>query len=139
MRTTTKSHTCTMSAAQCPTPSTTTSGGTFNPFSIVQSIREYFLLNLSTKPIVQTSVTKINIFLSWAGVPQKSLLTNEEFVLSSTAVVVTLLGYYVLFGKRHRRKRKRLAEELRLAQKQVRYCFGVLFVIGCLYLVVYML
>ena len=54
-------------------------------------------------------------------------------------MVVTLLGYYVLFGKRHRRKRKRLAEELRLAQKQVRYCFGVLFVIGCLYLVVYML
>jgi len=42
-------------------------------------------------------------------------------VLSSTAVVVTLIGYYVLFGKRHRRKRKVLAEELRAAQRQVSF------------------
>jgi len=57
--------------------------------------------------------------LLYVNVPEKSLLTNEEFVLSSTAVVVTLIIYYVLFGKRHRRKRKVLAEELRVAQRQV--------------------
>lgn len=42
-------------------------------------------------------------------------------MLSSTAVVATLIGYYVLFGKRHRRKRKVLAEDLRLAQRQVHF------------------
>lgn len=57
--------------------------------------------------------------LLYINVPEKSLLTHEEFVLTSTAVVVTLIIYYVLFGKRHRRKRKVLAEELRAAQRQV--------------------
>ena len=49
-------------------------------------------------------------------------------MLSSTAMVVTLLGYYVLFGKRHRRKRKVLMEELREAQKQVRDSLWILWV-----------
>ena len=40
-------------------------------------------------------------------------------------MIVTLLGYYVLFGKRHRRKRKVLAEELRQAQRQVRKSFDI--------------
>ena len=72
-------------------------------------------------PLVQHTVTQINSFLTrYTKVPEKSLLTNEEFVLTFTAVVMTLYLYYVLFGKRHRRKRKRLAEELRLAQMQVR-------------------
>ena len=84
------------------------------------SIREYFLLTLTTTPFVRMSVSGINVMLRRTNVPEESLMTEEEFVLSSTAVVVTLVGYYVLFGKRHRRKRRRLAEELRLAQRQVR-------------------
>ena len=84
------------------------------------SIREFFLVTLTSTPFVNHSVNRINTVLRYAKVPEKSLLTNEEFVLSSTAVIVTLVGYYVLFGKRHRNKRKRLAEELRLAQRQVR-------------------
>ena len=91
-----------------------------NPFmSLALSIREYFLVTLTTHPFVSNSVSKINTLLLYVNVPEKSLLTNEEFVLSSTAVVVTLIIYYVLFGKRHRRKRKVLAEELRAAQRQV--------------------
>jgi hypothetical protein len=87
--------------------------------SLVLSIREYFLVTLTSTPFVNNSVNHINTLLRYAKVPEKSLLTNEEFVLSSTAVIVTLLGYYILFGKRHRNKRRRLAEELRLAQRQV--------------------
>ena len=87
---------------------------------VTSSIREYLLQTLTSTPFVTTSVHNINIVATYIGVPQKSLLTNEEFVLSSTAMIVTLLGYYVLFGKRHRRKRKVLAEELRQAQRQVR-------------------
>lgn len=89
------------------------------PLSLITTIREYFLQTLTATPFVRLSVSKINVLLTWAQVPEKSLLTNEEFVLTLTAGVVTLVGYYVLFGKRHGRKRKRLAEELRLAQKQV--------------------
>ena len=93
-----------------------------NPFmSLALSIREYFLVTLTTHPFVSNSVSKINTLLLYVNVPEKSLLTNEEFVLSSTAVVVTLIIYYVLFGKRHRRKRKVLAEELRAAQRQVSF------------------
>mmetsp|Transcript_6716 Transcript_6716/g.14085 ORF Transcript_6716/g.14085 Transcript_6716/m.14085 type:complete len:544 (+) Transcript_6716:52-1683(+) len=91
------------------------------PLSLITTIREYFLQTLTATPFVRLSVSKINVLLTWAQVPEKSLLTNEEFVLTLTAGVVTLVGYYVLFGKRHGRKRKRLAEELRLAQKQVRF------------------
>ena len=99
---------------QLMNPPTTTS-------SHVLSIREFFLVTLTSTPFVKKSVNHINALLRYAKVPEKSLLTNEEFVLSSTAVIVTLVGYYVLFGKRHRNKRKRLAEELRLAQRQVRH------------------
>lgn len=103
-----------------------------NPFmSLVLSIREYFLVTLTTHPFVSTSVSKINTVLLYVNVPEKSLLTNEEFVLSSTAVVVTLIIYYVLFGKRHRRKRKVLAEELRVAQRQVSFIVIHILVCSC--------
>ena len=85
----------------------------------VVSIREYLLQTLTTTPFVTYSVTKINIVATFLGIPMRSAVTPEEFVLSSTAVLVTLLGYYILFGKRHRRKRKVLAEELVAAQRQV--------------------
>ena len=85
----------------------------------VVSVREYFLQTLATAPLVEGVVARTNGLLRHAGLPEKSLLTNEEFVLSSTAVVATLLAYYILFGKRHRRKRARLADDLRLAQRQV--------------------
>lgn len=93
--------------------------------SLVLSIREFFLVTLTSTPFVNYSVNHINSLLRYAKVPEKSLLTCEEFVLSSTAVIVTLVGYYVLFGKRHRNKRKLLAEELRLAQRQVRDSFSL--------------
>ena len=111
-------------AADCTTPVDAQQQQHSMPLALVtSSIREYLLQTLTSTPFVTTSVQKINIVATYIGVPHKSLLTNEEFVLSSTAMIVTLLGYYVLFGKRHRRKRKVLAEELRQAQRQVRKVF----------------
>lgn len=63
----------------------------------------------------------INVVLKAAGVPQRSLLTPEEMVLSSFATILTLIGYYVLFGDRHQRKRKRLTEDLKVAQMKVHF------------------
>ena len=109
-------------AAAAENCSSTSSSSNSNPLlSLGLSIREYFLVTLTSHPFVSTSVSNINTFLRWVNVPEKSLLTHEEFVLSSTAVVVTLLGYYVLFGKRHGRKRKELTKQLWAAQRQVRY------------------
>jgi hypothetical protein len=105
-----------------------TSSSSSNPLlSLGLSIREYFLVTLTSHPFVSTSVANINTFLRWVNVPEKSLLTHEEFVLSSTAVVVTLLGYYVLFGKRHGRKRKELTKQLWAAQRQVSLCNIVIY------------
>jgi hypothetical protein len=89
------------------------------PLSLFLTLRRFVLQTCTTHPLITTCVSHINILLLKLGIPEKSLLTNEEFVLTSTAGVVTLVGYYVLFGGRHRRKRKRLAEELREAQRQV--------------------
>lgn len=98
------------------------------PLSLFLSIRRFVLQTCTAHPLITTCVLHINVILLKIGIPEKSLLTNEEFVLTSTAGVVTLVGYYVLFGGRHRRKRRRLAEELREAQRRVSgvnlLCFG---------------
>ena len=89
------------------------------PLTLVLSLRRFVLQTCTTHPLITACVSHINVILLKIGIPEKSLLTNEEFVLTSTAGVVTLVGYYVLFGGRHRRKRRRLAEELREAQRRV--------------------
>eukprot|EP00804_Cyclotella_cryptica_P001318 CCRYP_020304-RD/>CCRYP_020304-RD protein AED:0.20 eAED:0.20 QI:262/1/0.66/1/1/1/3/0/486 len=89
------------------------------PLSVFLSLRSFLLQTLTAHPAVTTSVAHINVALLRVGIPEKSLLTNEEFVLTSTAGVVTLVGYYLLFGGRHGRRRRRLAEELLEAQRQV--------------------
>eukprot|EP00970_Alexandrium_tamarense_P001875 scaffold243_cov265-Alexandrium_tamarense.AAC.11 len=107
---------CDSTPANNPPPTTTPP--THPLPALILSIRNFFLLTLTSHRVTLSSVSAINVLLKYLSVPDKSLITNEEFVLSSTAMVVTLLGYYVLFGKRHRRKRKVLMEELREAQKQ---------------------
>lgn len=117
-----------MAPSECTTTNPTSSDLMLQPLTLLLStIREYFLVTLTSTTFVTSTVHQINEHLLLPlGVPPKSLLTNEEFVLSSTAVVVTLFGYWIFFGKRHRRKRKELVQELRLAQRQVRLCVFVL-------------
>lgn len=85
------------------------------------SIREYWLLTLTNTSFVRKSVSRINVLLRLTNVPETSLLTKEEFVLSWTAAIATLFVYYLLFGKRHIRKRRKLTEDLRAAQRQVHF------------------
>ena len=95
------------------------SSESLTPLNLFLTLRRFVLQTCTSHPLITTCVSHINVVLLKIGIPEKSLLTNEEFVLTSTAGVVTLVGYYVLFGGRHRRKRKRLAEDLREAQRQV--------------------
>lgn len=90
-----------------------------HPKHLVPSIREYLLLTLASSSPVEYAVGSINAPLVAADFPERTLLTPEELVSSSCAVAVALFLYYALFGKRNRSKRRRLAEELRLAQLQV--------------------
>ena len=100
---------------------TTTTAQSLTPLSLFLTARRFVLQTCTTHPLITTCVAHINIVLLKIGIPEKSLLTNEEFVMTSTAGAVTLVGYYLLFGGRHRRRRKRLAEELREAQRQVSF------------------
>lgn len=73
-----------------------------------------------SKP-VSIAVQHINTFLSQAGVPKKSLLTTDEFVLAGLTFIITLLMYYILMGKGHSKKRRRLAADLKIAQEKVNF------------------
>mmetsp|Transcript_1477 Transcript_1477/g.2354 ORF Transcript_1477/g.2354 Transcript_1477/m.2354 type:complete len:507 (-) Transcript_1477:122-1642(-) len=63
----------------------------------------------------------INVILSAAGVPKRSLLTTEEMVLSTFATIITLIVYFIVFGNSHVKKRYKLAQDLKQAQMQVHY------------------
>ena len=82
--------------------------------------KDRFLESCSQSAPVGWTVSNINIFLRSAGVPKKSLLTTDEFVLTIVAIALTLIVYYFVMGKRHVQKRKMLAENLKIAQAQVR-------------------
>lgn len=73
-----------------------------------------------SKP-VSIAVQHINKFLTQAGVPKKSLLTTDEFVLAGLTFIITLVMYYILMGKGHSKKRKRLAADLKIAQEKVHF------------------
>ena len=50
-----------------------------------------------------------------------ALPTADECYLTIVATLLTLLFYYIFFGKKHSNKRKTLAEDLRLAKLKVSY------------------
>lgn len=56
--------------------------------------------------------------LEWLGVPPP-YPEADQIALCVTAVASTLVLYFLLFGKRHRRRRKLLAKELREARRRV--------------------
>jgi hypothetical protein len=79
------------------------------------------LRTVSEVDSVEVAVRWINAYLTSCGVPHESLLTAQELVLSTLTILFTLVAYYLLMGKSHDRKRKTLAEDLRVAQAQVNY------------------
>jgi hypothetical protein len=56
--------------------------------------------------------------LEWLGVPPP-YPEPDQIALCVTAVATTLVLYFLLFGKRHRRRRKMLAKDLREARRRV--------------------
>ncbi|CAM9098554.1 unnamed protein product, partial [Chrysoparadoxa australica] len=57
--------------------------------------------------------------LDQLGVPASFTPTAEQIALSMSATITTLVGYYIFFGKRHQRRRKRLQNELKSAQDRL--------------------
>jgi len=82
---------------------------------------DFFLEFCSNSVPVKALESRLHSILLQYGVPSASLPTAEEIVLSMCATVITLLAYFFLFGKRHVKRRQKLAEELQLAQSKVNY------------------
>lgn len=57
-------------------------------------------------------------FLQYLGVP-KPYPDAERIAIAMATGIFTLLAYFVLFGKRHRRRRRVLQEELDRAYEKV--------------------
>jgi len=92
--------------------------------SLVASIiisKDAMLEKWSNSAHIYICVSKMNAVLTFYGVPSKSLLTTDEFVLAMLTIVITLAMYYLLMGKNHVKKRKRLAADLKIAQEKVHF------------------
>jgi len=92
--------------------------------SLVASIvvsSDRFLESCSSSVVASTAVHNINVFLTKSGVPKKSLITSDDFVLAILTIIITLVVYYFLLGKRHVKKRKNLAKDLRVAHEKVTF------------------
>jgi len=92
--------------------------------SLVASIvvsSDDFLESCSNSNVVGVAVHYINFFLTTSGVPKKSLITTDEFVLAFLTIIFTLTSYYFLMGKNHVIKRRKLAAELKMAQEKVTF------------------
>ena len=92
-----------------------------NPIAQLVIASDNLLQTVSEVYHVQWAVEFINSYLSSWGVPAESLLSAQELVLSTLTILFTLVTYYLLMGKSHDRRRKLLAEDLRIAQAQVNY------------------
>ena len=80
---------------------------------------DFFLDTCSNSNTIKGFESRLHSILLNYGVPSASLPTAEEIVLSMCATILTLLAYFFLFGKRHVKRRKILAEELKLSQQKV--------------------
>lgn len=101
------------------TTSENTSGWNSSLIPLIFIGSDFFLEFCSNSLPVKTLESRLHSILLYYGVPSASLPTAEEIVLSVCATIVTLLAYFFLFGKRHVKRRKRLAEDLKLAQLKV--------------------
>jgi len=84
-------------------------------------LTDEFIDSCTSSYTIKAMVIELNEWLTKLGVPDKSLVTEEELCLFLFAVTVTLIMYYFWFGKRHVRRRKRLADELNSAQTKIHY------------------
>ena len=82
---------------------------------------ESLVLQCSESALMEAIVDSLHHALTSLGVPPHHLPTSVAVCRALVATAVTLIGYYLLFGLQHVRRRQRLAHELYLAQQQLRY------------------
>lgn len=75
----------------------------------------------SQSPVINMVVAYLHEVLEYIGVPEDQFPTPVTVCRSLIAIVCTLIAYYLIWGKRHRYRRARLAEELEVAKAQVNY------------------
>ncbi len=86
---------------------------------LVQS--EALILAGSESQLIQTVTVCIASGLEILGARNESIPSPEDVCRYSIVVAVTLFVYYLLFGNRHWRRRRRLVKELQVAKAQLRY------------------
>lgn len=75
----------------------------------------------SQSNLISYFVAYLHSALQYIGVPKDQFPTPVTVCRSFVAIICTLLAYYILLGKRHYKRRERLAEELEAARAQVNY------------------
>lgn len=84
-------------------------------------VYEAFVQECSESALMEAIVGSLHRSLTELGVPSHHLPTSVAVCRALAATGVTLVAYYLLFGVFHVRRRQRLAQELQLAQQQLRY------------------
>mmetsp|Transcript_3095 Transcript_3095/g.7268 ORF Transcript_3095/g.7268 Transcript_3095/m.7268 type:complete len:466 (+) Transcript_3095:92-1489(+) len=80
-----------------------------------------FIILLSESPLMSLLVELIEKMLLLVGAPDSFVPSAVDTSRSVVVISLTLLSYYLFFGKRHSRKRHRLATELQMAQEKLHY------------------
>lgn len=82
---------------------------------------ESFTLSMSESAFISWLVASIRKILLMVGAPENFGPSAIETARAVVAIALTLMFYYIFFGKRHSRKRQNLVTELRVAQEQLNY------------------
>lgn len=87
----------------------------FHNWELINSVAQWVLQSEAMGKLVNW----IHVMLTYFMVPEPHP-NAEQIFISICAILATLVGYYCLFGKRHRSRRQRLQKELREAMELVR-------------------
>jgi ethanolamine-phosphate cytidylyltransferase len=75
----------------------------------------------SESHVMTNMVAQLHAALESVGVPQHNLPSAISVTRSLVATGVTLLVYYLFWGKRHVKRRRLLAQELQIAEAKLKY------------------
>lgn len=75
----------------------------------------------SESELMTTMVSHLHAALESVGVPEHNFPSAISVCRSLVATLVTLIVYYLFWGKRHVRRRRRLAQDLQIAEAKLKY------------------
>jgi cytidyltransferase-like protein len=82
---------------------------------------EALVLFWSESPVISVISSWVAWGLESLGAREGSIPSEEEICRSLVVITLTLIFYYVFFGNRHWRKRRRLVKELQVAKAELQY------------------